>query len=212
MTRWSPPSENPKIQSFFCGKRFLLAAFFLAFPCVLWYDKCVYKKKMPPFMYVLAVISVIILASYVVFAASGKLCFEKPETDGKAESHSYEAVKQITTINHKGSVWEKETSSSEAETTLSDREHTVGRDNYGSHSSGNNSGGSTSGEGNANTSSDNTKNTEEKPAEQPADNPADNQGNKQDNPQEEKTPDVDTGNKYEKGPLYDLFNRGISNN
>lgn len=134
-------------------------------------ERAIGKKKMPPFMYVLAVISVIILASYVVFAASGKLCFEKPETDGKAESHSYEAVKQITTINHKGSVWEKETSSSEAETTLSDREHTVGRDNYGSHSSGNNSGGSTSGEGNANTSSDNTKNTEEKPAEQPADNP-----------------------------------------
>ena len=154
-------------------------------------ERAIGKKKMPPFMYVLAVISVIILASYVVFAASGKLCFEKPETDGKAESHSYEAVKQITTINHKGSVWEKETSSSEAETTLSDREHTVGRDNYGSHSSGNNSGGSTSGEGNANTSSDNTKNTEEKPAEQPADNPADNPGNKQDNPP---TVEEDPGN------------------
>ena len=130
------------------------------------YDESVIgKKKMPPFMYVLAVISVIILASYAVFAASGKLCFEKPETDGKAESHSYEAVKQITTINHKGSVWEKETSSSEAETTLSDREHTVGRDNYGSHSSGNNSGGSTSGESTANTPTGDT----EKPAEKPED-------------------------------------------
>ena len=127
-------------------------------------ESAVGKKKMPPFMYVLAVISVIILASYVVFAASGKLCFEKPETDGKAESHSYEAVEQITTINHKGSVWEKETSSSEAETTLSDREHTVVRNNYGSYSSVNNSGGSTSSEDNKNTSSDNTKNTEEKPA------------------------------------------------
>lgn len=127
-------------------------------------ERAIGKKKMPPFMYVLAVISVIILASYVVFAASGKLCFEKPETDGKAESHSYEAVKQITTINHKGSVWEKETSSSEAKTTLSDREQTVVRNNYGSYSSVNNSGGSTSGEDNKNTSSDNTKNTEEKPA------------------------------------------------
>ena len=167
-------------------------------------ERAIGKKKMPPVMYVLAVISVIILASYVVFAASGKLCFEKPETDGKAESHSYEAVKQITTINHKGSVWEKETSSSEAETTLSDREHTVGRDNYGSHSSGNNSGGSTSGEGNANTSSDNTKNTEEKPAEQPADNPADNQGNKQDNPPADDTQnkvDSDNGNKIKDSPL-----------
>ena len=130
------------------------------------YDESVIgKKKMPPFMYVLAVISVIILASYVVFAASGKLCFEKPETDGKAESHSYEAVKQITTINHKGSVWEKETSSSEAETTLSDREHTVVRNNYGSYSSGNNSGGSTSGESTANTPTGDT----EKPAEKPED-------------------------------------------
>ena len=130
------------------------------------YDESVIgKKKMPPFMYVLAVISVIILASYVVFAASGKLCFEKPETDGKAESHSYEAVKQITTINHKGSVWEKETSSSEAETTLSDREHTVVRNDYGSYSSGNNSGGSTSGESTANTPTGDT----EKPAEKPED-------------------------------------------
>ena len=130
------------------------------------YDESVIgKKKMPPFMYVLAVISVIILASYAVFAASGKLCFEKPETDGKAESHSYEAVKQITTINHKGSVWEKETSSSEAETTLSDREHTVVRNNYGSYSSGNNSGGSTSGESTANTPTGDT----EKPAEKPED-------------------------------------------
>ena len=130
------------------------------------YDESVIgKKKMPPFMYVLAVISVIILASYVVFAASGKLCFEKPETDGKAESHSYEAVKQITTINQKGSVWEKETSSSEAETTLSDREHTVVRNNYGSYSSGNNSGGSTSGESTANTPTGDT----EKPAEKPED-------------------------------------------
>ena len=130
------------------------------------YDESVIgKKKMPPFMYVLAVISVIILASYVVFAASGKLCFEKPETDGKAESHSYEAVKQITTINHKGSFWEKETSSSEAETTLSDREHTVVRNNYGSYSSGNNSGGSTSGESTANTPTGDT----EKPAEKPED-------------------------------------------
>lgn len=130
------------------------------------YDESVIgKKKMPPFMYVLAVISVIILASYAVFAASGKLCFEKPETDGKAESHSYEAVKQITTINHKGSVWEKETSSSEAETTLSDREHTVGRDNYGSHSSGNNSGGSTSGESTANTPTGDTEKPEDKTSE-----------------------------------------------
>lgn len=128
-------------------------------------ERAIGKKKMPPFMYVLAVISVIILASYVVFAASGKLCFEKPETDGKAESHSYEAVKQITTINHKGSVWEKETSSSEAETTLSDREHTVVRNNYGSYSSGNNSGGSTSGESTANTPTGDT----EKPAEKPED-------------------------------------------
>ena len=128
-------------------------------------ESAVGKKKMPPFMYVLAVISVIILASYAVFAASGKLCFEKPETDGKAESHSYEAVKQITTINHKGSVWEKETSSSEAETTLSDREHTVVRNNYGSYSSGNNSGGSTSGESTANTPTGDT----EKPAEKPED-------------------------------------------
>lgn len=127
-------------------------------------ESAIGKRKMPPFMYVLAVISVIILASYVVFAATGNLCFEKPETDGKGESYSHETVKQITTINHKGSVWEKETTSSEAETTLSDREQTVVRNNYGSYSSGNNSGGSTSGEGNANTSSDNTKNTEEKPA------------------------------------------------
>ena len=130
------------------------------------YDESVIgKKKMQPFMYVIAVISVIILASYVVFAASVKLCFEKPETDGKAESHSYEAVKQITTINHKGSVWEKETSSSEAETTLSDREKTVVRNNYGSYSSGNNSGGSTSGESTANTPTGDT----EKPAEKPED-------------------------------------------
>ena len=128
-------------------------------------ERAIGKKKMPPFMYVLAVISVIILASYVVFAASGKLCFEKPETDGKAESHSYEAVKQITTINHKGSVWEKETSRSEVETTLSDREHTVVRNNYGSYSSGNNSGGSTSGESTANTPTGDT----EKPAEKPED-------------------------------------------
>lgn len=128
-------------------------------------ERAIGKKKMPPFMYVLAVISVIILASYAVFAASGKLCFEKPETDGKAESHSYEAVKQITTINHKGSVWEKETSSSEAETTLSDREHTVGRDNYGSHSSGNNSGGSTSGESTANTPTGDTEKPEDKTSE-----------------------------------------------
>ena len=128
-------------------------------------ERAIGKKKMPPFMYVLAVISVIILASYVVFAASGKLCFEKTETDGKAESHSYEAVKQITTINHKGSVWEKETSSSEAETTLSDREHTVVRNDYGSYSSGNNSSGSTSGESTANTPTGDT----EKPAEKPED-------------------------------------------
>ena len=125
-------------------------------------ESAIGKRKMPPFMYVLAVISVIILASYVVFAATGNLCFEKPETDGKGESYSHETVKQITTINHKGSVWEKETTSSEAETTLSDREHTVVRDNYGSYSSGNNSGGSTSGESSANTSSDNTEKTEEK--------------------------------------------------
>ena len=128
-------------------------------------ESAIGKRKMPPFMYVLAVISVIILASYVVFAATGNLCFEKPETDGKGESYSHETVKQITTINHKGSVWEKETTSSEAETTLSDREHTVVRDNYGSYSSGNNSGGSTSGESSANTSSDNTEKTEEKSSE-----------------------------------------------
>lgn len=128
-------------------------------------ERAIGKKKMPPFMYVLAVISVIILASYVVFAASGKLCFEKPETDGKAESHSYEAVKQITTINHKGSVWEKETSSSEAETTLSDREHTVVRNDYGSYSSGNNSSGSTSGESTANTPTGDTEKPEDKTSE-----------------------------------------------
>ena len=127
------------------------------------YDESVIgKKKMPPFMYVLAVVSVIILASYVVFAATGNLCFEKPETDGKGESYSHETVKQITTINHKGSVWEKETTSSEAETTLSDREHTVVRDNYGSYSSGNNSGGNNSVESNENTPTGNTEKTEEK--------------------------------------------------
>ena len=128
-------------------------------------ERVIGKKKMPPFMYVLAVVSVIILASYVVFAATGNLCFEKPEADGKADSYLHETVKQITTINHKGSVWEKETTSSEAGTTLSDREHTVGRDNYGSHSSGNNSGGSTSGESTANTPTGDT----EKPAEKPED-------------------------------------------
>lgn len=138
-------------------------------------ERVIGKKKMPPFMYVLAVVSVIILASYVVFAATGNLCFEKPETDGKGESYSHETVKQITTINHKGSVWEKETRSSEAETTLSDREHTVVRDNYGSYSSGNNSGGSTSGESTANTPTGNT----EKPAENNTDNPTDKSSTKE---------------------------------
>ncbi|MGN1100798.1 MAG: hypothetical protein ACI4RG_01305 [Huintestinicola sp.] len=125
-------------------------------------ESAIGKKKMPPFMYVLAVISVIILASYVAFAATGNLCFEKPEADGKADSYSHETVEQITTINHKGSVWEKDTTSSEAETTLSDREHTVVRDNYGSYSSGNNSDGSTSDGSNENTPTGNTENTEEK--------------------------------------------------
>lgn len=134
-------------------------------------ESAVGKKKMPPFMYVLAVVSVIILASYVVFAATGNLCFEKPETDSKGESYSHETVKQITTINHKGSVWEKETTSSEAETTLSDREHTVVRDNYGSYSSGNNSGGSTSGESTANTPTGNTEKPAEKPDVSSADKP-----------------------------------------
>lgn len=161
------------------------------------YDESVIgKKKMPPFMYVLAVISVIILASYAVFAASGKLCFEKPETDGKAESHSYEAVKQITTINHKGSVWEKETSSSEAETTLSDREHTVGRDNYGSHSSGNNSGGSTSGESTANTPTGDT----EKPAEKPEDKTSEKTST-------EKTSKEEKSSTKKRSPLADILKK-----
>ena len=165
------------------------------------YDESVIgKKKMPPFMYVLAVISVIILASYAVFAASGKLCFEKPETDGKAESHSYEAVEQITTINHKGSVWEKETSSSEAETTLSDREQTVVRNNYGSYSSGNNSSGSTSGEDNANTSSDNTKNTEEKPAEKPEDKTSEKKST-------EKTSEEEKSSTKKRSPLADILKK-----
>ena len=165
------------------------------------YDESVIgKKKMPPFMYVLAVISVIILASYVVFAASGKLCFEKTETDGKAESHSYEAVKQITTINHKGSVWEKETSSSEVETTLSDREHTVVRNNYGRYSSGNNSGGSTSGEGNANTSPDNTKNTEEKPAENTEDKTSEKTST-------EKTSEEEKSSTKKRSPLADILKK-----
>ncbi len=159
-------------------------------------ERAIGKKKMPPFMYVLAVISVIILASYAVFAASGKLCFEKPETDGKAESHSYEAVKQITTINHKGSVWEKETSSSEAETTLSDREHTVGRDNYGSHSSGNNSGGSTSGESTANTPTGDT----EKPAEKPEDKTSEKTST-------EKTSEEEKSSTKKRSPLADILKK-----
>lgn len=172
------------------------------------YDESVIgKKKMPPFMYVLAVVSVIIVASYVVFAATGNLCFEKPETDGKGESYSHETVKQITTINHKGSVWEKETTSSEAESTLSDREHTVVRNNYGSYSSGNNSGGnnsggSTSGESIANTPTGNT----EKPAENNTDNPTDKSSTKETEKSEE-TSKEEKSSTTKRSPLADILKK-----